>query len=289
MRYLMPFFLIATSWNVMVAIGCRNGSSDGDGDIDGDSDSDTDIDSDIDTDTDIDADIEPGGPEIVSLGTNTSFLTEGESVTFTATVTHPDGPGAIAGGSLTTPDGTMIYGPFDLAGGSTFSIDISWGDIHAIEPIEFTVNQSRIFRAEFFDTTGRQSSRTIELTLTCHDLAACDGICVDLQNNDNNCGECRNVCLIEGGVQRFGGCQEANCLPTVSDCYGVSLVSNCDEVCSGEGEVCVRNGCFGQTVFLYGDDLSCSEYHHIDYRSIACDESVSSVALLLRCCCTTTL
>lgn len=291
MRNLVPFFLVVVFWGAFDSIGCRNGGSDGDGDADGDTDIDGDTDTDVDGDADADSDVDPGGPTIISLGTSAPSISEGESVTFTATVTHPDGPEAIAGGSLTTPDGSATYGPFVLAGGSTYSIEITWDQIHRIEPIEFTSDQIRSFRTEFFDTTARRGMYSVDLTLSCGDFAACDGVCVDLINNDENCGECRLECVRRGAASEFGGCETGECLPTWSDCYVYSAFENCEDVCSEEGKVCAEDGCRGYTIYAFGGitDTRCIEYNLTGNRSMSCDSRIPFDGGYIRCCCTSSL
>jgi hypothetical protein len=80
----------------------------------------------------------PGAPVFLSLQTNASSLTAGESITFTAVLIDPDGVDDIVGGTLSDLTGMIGYGPFVAAGQpGTYSIMVSWDAMHQAEPIEF--------------------------------------------------------------------------------------------------------------------------------------------------------
>ena len=57
-----------------------------------------------------------GAPVLLSLQTNVPKITAGESVTFTAILTDPDGVDDIVGGTLSDTTGSIGYGPFVAAG-----------------------------------------------------------------------------------------------------------------------------------------------------------------------------
>src|SRR5688572_16528714 len=54
---------------------------------------------------------DPGAPVFLSLQTNVSKITAGESVIFTAVLTDPDGVDDIVGGTLSDQTGMIGYGP----------------------------------------------------------------------------------------------------------------------------------------------------------------------------------
>lgn len=66
-----------------------------------------------------------GAPMFLSFNTSASKITDGESITFTAILTDPDGVADIIGGSLLTEDEAIDYGPMAVAGEGTFSISLS--------------------------------------------------------------------------------------------------------------------------------------------------------------------
>src|SRR5690606_3063546 len=77
-------------------------------------------------------------PVILSLSSNVTQMTEGESVTFTAILTDPDGVSDIVGGSLLDAQGAVDFGPFVAAGQpGTYSITLSWAQIHQAISIHF--------------------------------------------------------------------------------------------------------------------------------------------------------
>ena len=215
------------------------------------------------------------------VATLSECKTEGETVTFTATVTHPDGTAAIAGGSLTTPNGAFTYGPFVLAGGSTYSVDVTWDQINSIETIEFTNDDTRSFRAVFYDTSARQGVQSADLRMTCEEGAACDGVCIDLQIDNENCGECRRECIING----VGGCSDGDCLPTMSSCNPWSSDLTCDEICTNEGGNCVPESCQDHTVIYYGTNAQCINFTPGGDGDFTCNEILPDTNDYFRCCC----
>src|SRR5262249_23050826 len=55
---------------------------------------------------------DPDAPTIATLGTSASSLDEGDSVTFTALVTDPQGASDVVGGTLVDPSTGTTYGAF---------------------------------------------------------------------------------------------------------------------------------------------------------------------------------
>lgn len=262
-----------------------------DEDTHGDTDEDIDVEWDNDRDSDSDTDTDPVGPNIVSLGTSSPSITEGETVIFTATVTHPDGTDAIAGGSLATPDGKVTYSPFVSVGGGTYTVDVSWKQINGVETIEFTSDQARSFQAVFFDNDSRQASRIVELTLSCGDSAACDGVCIDLDSDSENCGACRRQCIVRDTLAPIGGCESGECLPTYGDCIQIAEFPNCGSYCSSIGESCVSGGCRGATQFYYMNEGECTAFFSVGSRDLDCNDEIARDAGITeqaRCCCTVT-
>ena len=86
-------------------------------------------------------------------------------------------------------------------------------------------------------------------------LKCCEGFCVDVNNNDANCGYCGNPCG-EGGKCQSGSCVEtcgdagAVCLSNQECCddvcvdtnYNAAYCGDCDTQC-GDGEVCSGGVC----------------------------------------------
>jgi hypothetical protein len=84
----------------------------------------------------------------------------------------------------------------------------------------------------------------------------CNGDCIDVMDDDNNCGACGKVCPKNA---EEGGCSEGACLPFWSECF-VPLVDfdNCNDVCAAEGKTCVYLGCGSTTYKVYNGALECS-------------------------------
>jgi hypothetical protein len=156
---------------------------------------------------------EPGGPTVVSFTATSAMLTEGQSITFGAIVTDPNGTDALAGGELTTPDGSGTYGPFDAgAQKGAFSLTRSWAEIGQTLNINFASNETRSFRAVFYDSTGRMATQTLSIELTCGGDPACNGSCVHPN------------------------------APVPSSCktreVDVYVAASCNSVCAGQGLAC---------------------------------------------------
>jgi hypothetical protein len=180
----------------------------------------------------------PGGPSFLSFGTNVTTLKQNETVIFSAVVTHPEGLDHIAGGTLTDASGAIQYGAFGSGtqkGG--YSIELSWGEINQSEPINFASSDQRAFVAQFFDTDGRRSTKSITLTLSCDGKAACNGVCTDVTSDINNCGSCGNVCPT---AQK---CNAGVCgAPPMPGIKIVTTPQSCDSVCAQSNLTCDSTG-----------------------------------------------
>lgn len=225
-----------------------------------------------------------GAPVIVSLQTNVTKITAGESVLFTAVLTDPDGLDDIAGGTLSDQSGMIGFGPFVAAGQEgTFSISLSWDAVHQADPIEFEgMDLVRVFRAEFYDQAANKVSQDVNLMLTCAEGSACDGVCTDITTDTNHCGGCGAACE--------GGCQGGKCAPKWYEC----IVENdgfsaCDQYCASVAEVCVENGCgLGATILAYDLAPHCmDEDYDMPYLE-PCDkvQSWDFGRQVIQCCCT---
>lgn len=230
-----------------------------------------------------------GGPIFLSFGTNVGALTEGESVIFTAILTDPDGINDIVGGTLKSVDEALQFGPFVAAGQpGTYSVTLSWAQIHQVDPIEFTAGSiGRGFRAVFFDQKGHKATDDVEVQLSCAGGAACAGSCMDLASDGLNCGTCGRVC--DGGED---ACESGACQPTFGSCFGYNDgVETCAEACLAAGEMCVTQGCEkGATAMYFSTSDNCEMVFSADYDIQSCDEVHvwTPNAMYIRCCCTDT-
>lgn len=126
---------------------------------------------------------DPDGPQVLSFNATATQITEGDSVTFTAIVSDPDGIEDLAGGQLISGSGA-VYGPFTSLGDGTYSVALSWADMHSVVAIEMTgASQPRTFTAEFFDASGHRGTALLDIDLTCHrGLGTEGGSCVDIDS-----------------------------------------------------------------------------------------------------------
>lgn len=230
-----------------------------------------------------------GGPIFLSFGTNVGTLTQGEMVTFTATLTDPDGVEDIIGGSLQSPDESLQFGPFVAAGQlGTYSITLSWAQIHQAEAIEFEMGGiQREFRAVFFDQAGHKATEDVVLELVCIGGAACAGTCTDLAVDALNCGACGRTC--DDGED---ACESGACLPTFGSCVAYDDgIETCAEACLAAGEMCVTQGCGGgATAMFFNTSNDCDFGIGVVYSMAPCEEMHvwAPNAMAIRCCCTDT-
>ncbi len=245
-----------------------------------------------------DSGVEGDAPVILSFGTNVTQITEGESVSFSAVVTDPDGIADVIGGQLTNPDGTIVYGTFVATGmEGAYEIVVSWGAIDQTETIEFEgVEDSRIFRAEFYDQAANTATASIELTFHCDGIAACGGSCTDLMNDYEHCGSCARQCdYFSISDDEWGKCDFGACTNSVNGCISEGDgLSNCSEYCSSIGEDCAEQGCLrnGQGDFTdvwFSDQSDCESFTAaaIGWNATCADEfSYGNFKKFVRCCCT---
>jgi hypothetical protein len=169
-------------------------------------------------------------PVILSFGTNTSSVTEGGSVTFTAVVTDPDGIDDLIGGTLKSADGVTAYGAFATsAQEGAYALTLTWQTVDQARGIQFIGEEERTFVAEFYDVAGHTAAAQIAVRLFCDTGAACEGTCVDVTTDSAHCGGCGNPCPARGGCSsgscyEWSGCSELN--------------TTCNDVCAAEGRTC---------------------------------------------------
>lgn len=129
----------------------------------------------------------------------------------------------------------------------------------------------------------------------------------DLQNDDLNCGECGNECMMVYTDPRYraGTCSEGKCGPRwflkyMENPIGFDLVPppelTCEEVCAEYSRACVAQGCVGLTGFscatMWGKGCSLREPGGYPYDFTgSCTEKVpwpaldSGARLQVGCCC----
>lgn len=223
-----------------------------------------------------------GAPVFLSFSTNVGKITEGESVTFTALLTDPDGLDDLVGGSLLSESEAIDYGPLVAAGQpGSYSISLSWAQIHQSDPIAFeNAEPPRVFRARFFDQKGNKAVKDAEILLTCVGGSACAGTCTDLGLDGTNCGTCGHACASMG-------CEQGGCTPVWSECFAAADGFNtCSEICKSVGETCANAQCSGSTTKYYNDMIDCMKSSGGLAGAEPCDKNQNWVSPAIKCCCT---
>jgi hypothetical protein len=155
----------------------------------------------------------PGGPTLLSFGSNATTLDEKSTLVISAVVSHPTRLDELAGGVLTNDSGNIQYGAFAVqAAKGAYEIRLGWQDIHQAERIQFSQSQTRKFKATFFDNQGRSVSDMKTITLRCSSGAACNGTCTRDLAALHDCG--------------------------LIDFKSGMTVQSCDSVCTAAGMVC---------------------------------------------------
>jgi hypothetical protein len=159
-------------------------------------------------------------PTFLSLGTNVTAVLEGESITFSAVLTDPQGIDDLIGGTLKDPGGAT-YGAFATSGQEgSYGITLSWDQINQVAPITFDAgsSQQREFVAEFFDAAGNVATKSVLVTLACGPgLGACHGTCFSDSTESAAC-----YC----GSATAPTCAEY-CTSQASSCFSSNLAQDC--------------------------------------------------------------
>ena len=207
-------------------------------------------------------------PEVLSFTAGPSRISEGGETTFTAVVTDSDGVDDVIGGTLESQSGAT-FGGFSSTGASgTFEIDLTWRDIDEVESIEFDSTEDRLFVASFYDAAGKTGTATVALNLHCDGDGACEGRCVDLDSDRDNCGECGNACQ----TCDAGECLEWTCTRVTGD------ILSCDDAC-GSNE-CLESEPNAGTWFIDSNDCADGESIELDRCSSQAEEGRGSVECL---------
>ncbi|MCA9523485.1 MAG: hypothetical protein KC609_21065 [Myxococcales bacterium] len=186
------------------------------------------------------------GPKILALSTNVTSLTENETITFTAIVTHPAGIDQVIGGTLSDPSGA-VFGSFSTAAQEgAYSLTLSWAALDQVRSIEFEQSDTRQVIATFYDVVGHDVSRSLTFQLHCDGLAACDGRCVDLDSDSTNCGTCRTRCDDGNHASKdalLSPCLLGKC-PTSKECFAtIDKNVKCESLCAKKGMTVANMGC----------------------------------------------
>jgi len=196
--------------------------------------------------------VDPQAPVFLSFGTNVSQLSAGQSVTFSAVLTDPDGIDDLIGGTLMSADESITYGAFTTSGQEgSYTLTLTWDQIDATDPLSFVGETNRVFAARFFDAAGHATTRTKSIRFFCTTgTGACNGVCYDLQSDETHCGNCQTTCsgayqeCVTGQCKCVGETDSDHCYADYHDCNmdtwtdrcGVSRPGACG--CGSSGSCC---------------------------------------------------
>lgn len=226
---------------------------------------------------------EEGGPVVSAFTVTPTSISDSGTATFGVVVSDSDGDADILGGELRSGDGATLYAPIQRVAQGRWQVSLTWTELHAVVPIEFSTPTSREFRAVFWDSTDKTGFALASLSLTCGAGAACDGTCTDTTASDTDCGACGVACTVR---DIYGGCDQGGCAPTLSDCITPTSSMTCAGFCASLGETCAA--CGTKTTFYYsGKD--CEDFQTAVSLPDACDEPLDlALGTQARCCCTDT-
>ncbi|MEZ4239747.1 MAG: hypothetical protein R3F59_27040 [Myxococcota bacterium] len=203
----------------------------------------------------------PDGPRILSLSTNVNRITEYDSFRISAIVTDPDGIDDLIGGELLNEDGASLATFATGAQEGAYEVSVSWEDIDRSSPIEIYGDEQVPLLARFYDVAGHTAQSIVDITLYCDEGAACDGHCLDVQFDPENCGTCGTVCPLMPTLGA-GLCGQGTCIAE-SSCVATGNVT-CDDVCANDGlGPCVElyDGYGGTAAGVSLEAPQCSEFY----------------------------
>jgi len=115
----------------------------------------------------------------------------------------------------------------------------------------------------------------------------CDGICVDVVENLEDCGSCGVTCEVSVDMT-VGGCSDSQCKPYWSECFQQSDgFTTCEQACQAEGKVCMEDSCGGYTWIESNSNGLCLSGNTDGtlHGAPPCDFPIVWQAATARCCC----
>ena len=234
--------------------------------------------------------IPDAAPEVIDVGFDAEILREGEAIVVTAVVVDPNDD--VIAGELLGPDDPSVFGSFEPGLSGRWRITVSWDEVHARWPLEFTNELVLAFVARFVDGAGLETSVPVEIRAVCGGLAtvSCDGVCVDIQTSSEHCDGCDSPC-VTGFLENWGptgGCDGGQCRPRWSECADPLAFSTCTEICAAAGARCAAGGCMGETSMAYLEAKTCEAGQAGPVQTLECDTPLPGPLGFegaIRCCC----
>lgn len=187
------------------------------------------------------------GPTVGTLAPSPSYAYDGESVTFTVSVGHPIGLDYLYTVELFDTSG-YSYGSMSTSGfDGNYSLTLSWTQIDAVSPLNFTSSTSRSFLAKATDIDGKsKSTSSTNVSFYCSAGETCSGVC--------------------------GGCSSGG-TPTLTTCStSYSGSETCSSICASLGKTCAETACGGKTQNIYYGGCSGS----VGGTNVSCSTAISS-------------
>lgn len=209
---------------------------------------------------------DPFSPRVASFTKSGDRLTPTLSVTFEATISDPQGIDDIVSVKLLDVDGTS-YGSFDALSEGTYAFTLDWRRAHEVQAISGTqAGVERTFQLEVIDRDDHHTFNRIDLNLTCDTTSEgpCNGVCIDMLQDDFNCGGCDLACsgASTNPNSPLSYCREALCHEVYES---FDARTSCTAACASLGGTCDHDGvCPGEVCDL--EEQSWAEYGNMSLR-----------------------
>ncbi len=234
--------------------------------------------------------VDPAGLEIVELTVSSDVLTEGEDVLVRAVLRDPEGLDDLVSTFVIDEDDTILTSVGATLEFGVYEAKLTWQMFNPTErPLNFVGSEQHTLRLRVTDGVGNTDQKSISLRLSCGDgspaHAACDGTCVNLHEDRENCGACGNAC--GGKDPGHAGCVQGVC-HAPAECSALATTRTCKDECASKGKTCA-NVCFDRNFREYGALTSGSKdyctysgwWYLTNFKT--CEEP--SGGGYVRCCC----
>lgn len=181
-----------------------------------------------------------GAPQIIRLELSAESLGPEQPVRVTLTAAHSGSLSQLVGATLSDEFGN--YGALTQQSGGIFERTLTWQEAHQRRALNFGAQGAvRTLTARLSDNAGQEVTRTIALNIRCDGgESACDGQCLDLSQNPDNCGACGQSCA--DWVDTTGAWHDTDSLScqagVCSAVLGFEVRESCARLCRNAGGEC---------------------------------------------------
>jgi hypothetical protein len=179
------------------------------------------------------------GPTIVAFA-HPTFVNPDQGSALSLTATDSDGVGALTGAVVLDGPLGPQFAALTSVGPGSYTLTITWDMLNAAQAINISpgANPSimRVLYLQVTDDKGRTAVEGFPLIMSCDNLpspgdtAACNGVCLDLTDDPDNCGNCFIQCSATGG----SACIKGECDGWRYTTSGTS----CDTACTAATATC---------------------------------------------------